>query len=174
MGGYFSSRKGRDVVTCLISILLNRGGMQITMTTSNFLKLQVLQSCICGFYKNSSVSHTSLLMHICCSQESIGHAVICKMHASCRLCIVSTMSVLRNVSLAAAVSAYAMLSAVTELPREGVTIVTGCGIGAVLDEVWQRLDLLQGTVVKSYQLWEPPKDSNISGAVQVSILPFIL
>lgn len=127
------------------------------------LHLRILQEKLSKLHKPASAYLLQSGEHCSCSNLS--------MHASCRLCIANTMSVVRNVSLAAAVSAYAMLSAVTELPREGVTIFTGCGAGAVLDEVWQRLDLLQGTVVNSFQLCEPLKNSNISKAVQVTILP---
>ena len=47
----------------------------------------------------------------------------------------------------------------------GVTLVTGRGIGAVLDEVQHRLDLLKGKVVESYQLWEPARGSDTYGAI---------
>ena len=59
--------------------------------------------------------------------------------------------------------------AVHELPKEGVTIVTGCGSQAQLDRVMARLAALQGSVVDHFHLW-PPTQRGISGAVPVTIL----
>ena len=64
-----------------------------------------------------------------------------------------------------------MLPAVSELPRVGVTLVTGRGIGAVLQEVEQRLELLKGSVVNSWQSWQPSQNSHKPGALQDTILP---
>ena len=59
--------------------------------------------------------------------------------------------------------------AVHELPKEGVTLVTGCGCQAQLDRVMARLAALQGSVVHHFHLW-PPTQRGISGAVQVTVL----
>lgn len=59
---------------------------------------------------------------------------------------------------------------ISELPSVGVTLVTGRGIGAVLQEVEQRLELLKGSVVKSYQVWQPLRHLQHPGALQVTIL----
>ena len=58
--------------------------------------------------------------------------------------------------------------AVHELPKEGVTLVTGCGSQAQLDRVMARLAALQGSVVDDFHLW-PPAKRGTSGAVQVTI-----
>ena len=59
--------------------------------------------------------------------------------------------------------------AVHELPKEGVTLVTGCGSQAQLDRVMARLAALKGSVVDDFHLW-PPAQRGTSGAVQVNIL----
>ena len=64
-----------------------------------------------------------------------------------------------------------MLPAVSELPRVGVTLVTGRGIGAVLQEVEQRLELLKGSVVDTHRVWQPSRHLQHPGALQVTILP---
>ncbi len=59
--------------------------------------------------------------------------------------------------------------AVHELPKEGATLVTGCGSQAQLDRVMARLAALQGSVVDHFHLW-PPAKRGTSGAVQVTVL----
>ncbi len=59
--------------------------------------------------------------------------------------------------------------AVHELPKEGMTLVAGCGSQAQLDRVMARLAALKGSVVDDFHLWSPAQ-RGISGAVQVIIL----
>lgn len=59
--------------------------------------------------------------------------------------------------------------AVHELPKEGVTLVTGCGSQAQLDRVIVRLAALKGSVVDDFYLW-PPAQRGTLGAVQTTVL----
>ncbi|KAL0022778.1 hypothetical protein WJX79_004273 [Trebouxia sp. C0005] len=58
---------------------------------------------------------------------------------------------------------------VHELPKEGVTLVTGCGSQAQLDRVIVRLAALKGSVVDDFYLW-PPAQRGTLGAVQTTVL----
>ena len=68
-----------------------------------------------------------------------------------------------------AVPVTAIGCAVHELPKEGVTLVPGCGSQAQLDRVMARLTALKGSVVDDFHSW-PPAQRGASGAVQVIIL----